>query len=515
MRPKGTKGITRRISVISNLLTCGYNNVQGCRKIKEFLSASCQISPESRPEAPGQEGFVSQSYHAFLDRNHPDDYRREEVTALVRAIHARENRLIIGLPGVGASNLLRFLVVRRSLVKTLARNVAGKPIIVTFAYAPCETLGDPHDLPALFDDIAGQLQAQGLADAPDGSHGYERLRRLLGGMEGDQWARVVIVIDNADVMLADADETFYANLKGLTNINKRVCFFMGVEALMSERVDPQGLLFAGRRLHVGCLNERDFTAAVGEEAERLGTTFDAEQRARLMALLGGHPGMLRAVSTAVVDASLSLLDPEETLLAALLRRDDVTRRCLRLWNGLGPAEQAALKRAAEGRKPDIRLSTDWPALRQFGLIEGEPPRLRSSLLRAFIKALEPALEPVWIEYPVYDEHGIIVSGVVKRGGRPVKVSPNELKLIACLAREPRLFTKDEVWQYVYYEYYRNGEAVSDAAVDNLVTDVRHRLGHKDYIKAYYRQGLAFQHYRPPAASTLLVHPDARTVARPK
>lgn len=456
---------------------------------------------------------MSQSIHSFIDREHPDDYRREEVAALVRAIHARENRLVVGLPGVGVSNLLRFLVSRRAQVEAMARAVAGKPIALTFAYAPCETLGGAAAWPALFDDVADQLQRQGVGGAAEDEHGYERFRRLLGDAASETWTRLVIVIDNADGLLADAGEALYAQLKGLTNINKGVCFIVGTGALLSEQVDPQGLLFAGRRLRVGCLAERDFAAVMREEADRLGTTFDEADVARLSSLVGGHPGLLRAVSSAVTGGALPLLGPEAALTATLLARDDVTRRCKRLWDGMTPAEQTALKAIATGRKADTR-SAALATLRDFGLVVGEPPRVRATVLAGFAAAQETTLELIWIEYPRYNELGIILSGIVKQGDRTVHITPNALKLIACLAHEPRSFSKDQVWQYVYHDYYAAGAAVSDATIDNLVSDVRSQLGNKEYIKAAYGQGLMLQQYRPPSTA-LPVHPDACTVGPPR
>ena len=46
---------------------------------------------------------MKNSYHRFVDRQHSDDYRQEEIQALKRAIRAKENRLILGIPDIGLS----------------------------------------------------------------------------------------------------------------------------------------------------------------------------------------------------------------------------------------------------------------------------------------------------------------------------------------------------------------------------------------------------------------------------
>jgi len=94
------------------------------------------------------------AYYHFLDKGHPEGYRRTEIQALVGAILARENRLVLGLPGMGVSNLLRFLVARDGLFER----------DVIFAYLDCDTLADDHTPEAFFEAIIEQLHDQGLDD---------------------------------------------------------------------------------------------------------------------------------------------------------------------------------------------------------------------------------------------------------------------------------------------------------------------------------------------------------------
>ncbi|NIN06818.1 MAG: hypothetical protein GTO43_10775, partial [Armatimonadetes bacterium] len=91
----------------------------------------------------------------------------------------------------------------------------------------------------------------------------------------------------------------------------------------ADRVDPDNLLFAGRRLAVGRLNEQDCSSAIMEEARRLGREFDPTAQVRLADLTGGHPGLLRAVSSAADEEGLASSDTEATWVECLSAREDV------------------------------------------------------------------------------------------------------------------------------------------------------------------------------------------------
>jgi hypothetical protein len=449
----------------------------------------------ARSSKPGGASHL-RAYHQYLDKGHPKDYRSEEVEALTKAIQAKENRLVLALPGMGVSNLLRFLVTREDLFDRE----------VTFAYVNCDGMDDCLNLDKLFEEIARQFYEQGLGNKLEEEvWGYERLKRLLTRVGGDPLDRVVVVVDQADRMLAVVDNVFYRKSKALTDLNKRVCYILAASPSTADRVDPDNLLFAGRRLVVGRLNEQDCTSAITEEARRLGVEFGAAAQERLARLTGGHPGLLRATSSTIVNEKLGWAISEKALVGCLLARDDVQYRCQKMWKELGPTQQAALCFLAKGQPNSVAADTlAW--LRDFGLLddhEGEY-RLFSPIFQRFVAAQaasfepitqETVLEPVRIDKPtsiLRSGQEIIVAGKVFKGNQEVRVAPLELRLIACLKRERRIYTKDEIAAYVYYEDYEDQKrGVSDYRIENLVRQVRKRLGDHRYIETHWGQGYEF------------------------
>jgi hypothetical protein len=444
----------------------------------------------------------SRAYHQYLDKGHPQDYRREEIKALARAIRARENRLVLGLPGMGVSNLLRFLVTREGLFE--------RP--VTFIYLDCDGLTGGPNFKVFYEEIARQLREQGPGNQlEERVGGYDRLKRILEQVGGDPLSRVVIVVDQTDSIVRAADEAFYRELKTLTNLNKRVCYIFAASPSVADRVDPDNLLFAGRKLTVGRLNEWDCTGAIEEEARRLGTEFDPAMRDRLARLTGGHPGLLRAVSSAADEEGLDISDAEATWVERLSAREDVQDRCLKIWKELDLARQAGLRSIAEGQSGAVGADTlAW--LQDFALVDeqGAAYRLFSPLFQRIVttqevesepipaKPLEsdtPAtlLKPIRIDGPTntyWNDQEIVVAGKVFRGDQEVRVSQLELRLIACLKRERKVFSKEDIARYVYYDEAEEGKGIPDSRIEDLVRRVRKRLG-KQYIKAHWGQGYEF------------------------
>ena len=409
-----------------------------------------------------------QPHYQFLDRDYPDDYRREEIQVLVKAIESRENRLVLGLPGIGKSNLLRFLVAKPGLVMSK---------IVTFAYLNCEAMDNCFDHEAFFEAIAEELHEQGLGNKSQArKRGYTRLKRSVIQLQGDKARRIVIVVDQADILLSEADEAFYTKLEALTDLNKCICYIFGISP--TTAVDPENVLFAGRRLVVGRMNNRDCRRAIAQEARRLGVTYDMAEQKRLVRLTGCYPALLRAVSSAVTQMSLDLSEPEATLVERLLDREDVQARCWKIWRALDRPKQEALKSIAISSADTVAPNTlAWH--RDVGLLDERAGvhRLFSPIFKGFVTAQAG-----------FSSLGLvtIVGGKVFQGDQEITLRPLVQKLLACLMTEPgRVYDYNEIAINVW-----GTEIVTRDMIAGLVRELRSRLG-KDCIRTHHKRGYEF------------------------
>jgi hypothetical protein len=419
------------------------------------------------------------AYHQFQDRLHPDGYRRAQVQALIQALRARENRLLITVPGMGVSNLLRFFVARPALL--------GLP--ASIVYINCNELGETLHPERLFAEVARQFEDQGLVLPPDGAtHGYDQLRLIVRHALSNAALRLIMVIDQTDALWPQVSAPFFRQLKALTDANKHVCIVVAAALRDVHLIDPEDLLFAQRELYVGPLSAADFAHAVNEEAQRLETVFSVAIKQKLARLTGCHPGLLRAVSSAVVQDWPKGND--EAIISQLMARKDVTYRCRKLWQGLTPLQQNVLQKVAIGVN-DRNVAPATERLRQLGILEQRPDdgqlHFCSSLLAAFVAAQEGHRPLIRLEPSatiVVDDRSIIVAGKVYKGNKEVDVTPLQLKFIACLLGLGSIVPRRTLLDYVYHDEYVDE---TDTRLDNLVRQVRQRLG-QEHIKVHRGQG---------------------------
>jgi hypothetical protein len=223
-----------------------------------------------------------------------------------------------------------------------------------------------------------------------------------------------------------------------------------------------------------------------------------EEKRQLMALLGGHPGFLRAVAAAIERLELDLMTRKEELLERLLAEGDVSRRCRELWEGLDQTEQSAVSQLAQGRDAKALNKDVFSWLKNLGVIAGNASsaHIFSPLFGHYINANAdihlselPAVTIVGANYMVCrNGQRVIVAGQLLKGDQNVHVSRLELRLIACLKAETRVFTKNEIADYVYCEDQGN---ISDFLITNLVRQVRERLGDDRYIENHRGFGYKF------------------------
>ena len=413
-------------------------------------------------------------YHPFMDRWHPDDYRFEEIQALKEAIRAKENRLVLSIPDIGLSNLMRFLVTRSDWGQRR----------VTFAYLDCDTLNyGPKQTQLsthLFNEMAHQFHEQGLGDEPEVNiQGYERFQRYIKNVVGGQLDRLVVVVNKADRLLFRADEAFYRRLRALTDLNKRLCFIFATSEQIQIQSSTHYQFFAGRQLIVKPFNDRDLVGAIIEEGQRIEMTFDANDRTKLARLTGGHAGLLRAVTSVIREEKLDLSEEDTELVMKLIKGESVTSRCLRIMQVLERTQQAALRDIARGQSGLVKRDTlAW--LQRFGLVN-------------FIHGSYSVFSPILARYVIAEKGAATLERVTSADGKffrrdeEISVRPKAQKLLAYFLTKPeQVLTYDEIAWHVW----DTNIGVTNESISGLVRELRRALG-SGYIKTHHSRGYEF------------------------
>lgn len=189
-----------------------------------------------------------------------------------------------------------------------------------------------------------------------------------------------------------------------------------------------------------------------------------KQRAQVMVLAGGHPGLLLAVGH-----SLSNLRSPEGLSrdGAIENAPRPRAECMKIWNHLTPGDQESLGTLVANSGSSLPASRAR-ALEQLGLLNGG--KLFSPLFEQFVRRRTQAHQAA--------EHGVTLdldSGDVWVDGVRIPVLTDlEFRLLQLLdERTGKITDKYKIVEGVWGENYL--EEVDDARVEKLVSRLRSKI----------------------------------------
>lgn len=298
--------------------------------------------------------------------------------------------------------------------------------------------------------------------------------------------RLALLFDEFDEALAALDARVFLNLRALYDqFDGRLCYITAtsfpLEQIRSvEEVGEFCELFEGRVYWLSMLASDEARTVAAEYAGRTGVRLKDEELDFIVGQAGGHPGLLQAVTSALLQAGAnfpnSLREQTFTWLAARLEEDELVRNeCAKLWRQLTPAEQEALG-AVVHRLPSIVQDEQegWAiptlaTLREKSILVGDPPRIFSRLFEAYARRRATAHDLT---------RGVrvdIESGEVTVDGRPVPTLTDlEYRLLLLLyGRMDKLCDKYQIVEAVWGQEYI--DEVDDARIEKLVSRLRAKL----------------------------------------
>jgi hypothetical protein len=320
-------------------------------------------------------------------RKQPLDFRKEEVSYVMKRWQAGESCTLVGVGSVGKSNLLQHLsdpeVQRQYLGAEKAALI--KPIIIDpnllaplsvnemnnepfrcwagyelmmhrlyLAFYPLTILGD--------DAVPFYETYQALQDGGNPLYTYMGLRYFELGLEFflRRGIHIVFMFDEFEELMRQMPVKFFQTLRGLRDIHKGnltyLTFARAPLNVLAERLkmpmmefEPFAELFTDNIYYVGPYNEVDGQAMLSRLLGRNQKgTYPSHIAAFLLYASGRYAGLLRAAFR-MVD-TIGNFAPEETyneaLVAKLASRAPVRAECETIWKSLTPTEQQVLRAVA-------------------------------------------------------------------------------------------------------------------------------------------------------------------------
>jgi hypothetical protein len=341
----------------------------------------------------------------------PLSFRQELVPHLFKAVAGGWSCAVVGLPGFGLSNLLRFMVEPRVAEHYLgghaAGGEAGQSLMV---YVEADRLLDPA---ALFAGLARQMVAAAhaqqwpradqaalrrLADMPSSgtlAEPAEPLAGLINHVCGDLERRVVFVCDEFDTALLGLPGAYLRELRALRDAHKyRLAFVAGLRRDAAwvaaaraghERVAGAAKfaeLFDQHTFPLRPYSRADAGLAIARKAVGWAQPPSQEQQDQLYHFTGGHAKLLIA-SLIYLEPRLHL--PWANVERGLLAEPGLAEICRMVWEALETGDRRALWLLAHDRR-DSAPETGLKRLELLGLAVGGPAFIFSSILEAFLLA---------------------------------------------------------------------------------------------------------------------------------
>ena len=284
--------------------------------------------------------------------------RAEDQAYIAGRIRRGECCSVVAPAHMGKSSLLRSVLTQQTL-RTCAAKGEAPPLAV---FVDCLVVDDEPDFYGLLlDEILIKLREadvpQATIDSLVASHrdvlqarnaraAWAHFRTGMCRLFRELPLKVVLLLDEFDDVFSELSPRPFRQLRALYDKFKPNLCYVTATARSMEAIRPEDKMLYFRELFLRYtrvlypLSEDDceqmLTAMVGKR----GTALDRDRRSRIIALSGGHPGLLKRIYE-LVELEPGLL--ERMTAAALSERPEISHECETLWNKLEEEEQENLR----------------------------------------------------------------------------------------------------------------------------------------------------------------------------
>lgn len=413
----------------------------------------------------------------YKEAGFPADYREAEVGRIMGAVYKLRSIAVSGLAGMGKSNVVRFVV---SHPQVQQRYLKEKANDYAFVHIDCASLAS-GDEAQILNEITAQLAREVTsAEAAYLPDMHDRIRRVLKDqiLRLDPNLNLVLAFDYFDEAAARLDKAFFNYLFHLRNTRPRgnLSFVLATRRPMGHLYELQELL--DDSCVIGPLNHKDALASIQRDEARLGCTFAAPQRDKLVACTGGHPGFLKNAAELLESGEIDTSLPDERIARQLLHSTKVNNLCQELWEDLTREEQRILSNVASGLPlPQSVARADITYLEQTGLLArgkgemGEPGAvIFCPLFAAFVSQVKHTIPNGLRITAIFPNQACIQTST---GEERITLPPKLFVLLLVLAEAGnQVLPGDEIISRVYG---REAIGVTDAALSQLVKRLRGTL----------------------------------------
>jgi hypothetical protein len=347
----------------------------------------------------------------------PLTFRQELLQHIFPTLAAGWSCAVVGLPGAGLSNLLRFAAEPRVAEHYLGPEAANTllvhveadrlPASSTLYLSLARQLVSaarrqhwPRAEQAALRSLAATTAGAELAEAA------EPLAGMLGFLCGQKHHRVIFVVDEFDTVLSTRPAEELRELRALRDNHKYLLTLLGgfrrepgreQAAHQTDPLAPAGAaklaeLFEQHTFALRPYTRADAETAIDRKTVGWAQTPTGEQRDELFRATGGHAKLLVA---ALVFLKARLHLPWANVERGLLADPGLAKICAAIWGSLEPQEQWTLWQLAADKREALS-PTGLSRLQMRGLAVGGPAFIFATIFENFVRAVPaPATVTEW------------------------------------------------------------------------------------------------------------------------
>lgn len=325
-------------------------------------------------------------------------YRQNEIDLILRSARQGESLGLMGIAGVGKSNIVNFLRNIETNAPQVEQDVAHLLFPIVDA---TQWQGTANSLWLLMQEALSEATASLPADPSsqkvipisENERTFKYLKARLEYVCQKRQVQVMFVLDDFDrvIQLASLDELErLSGLRAAGNrgylsylvITKQLPHVLGRDKNLEQNSKFYDLI----RHSIYALepyNRKDSMQMLRHLNEKAGNPLSEPELEKIYQLAGGHASLLKVVF------NLKQKEPSTELTTAnFAGKPDVTQECSRLFAKLHPQEQAVCLRAAQNRHTPTDQATLDHLKRRGLLVQSDSVLWFSPLMAYFLKTYE-------------------------------------------------------------------------------------------------------------------------------
>lgn len=415
---------------------------------------------------------------------YPSDSRDNEIGQIINFIKEGNSCQMIGLPGVGRSNLFKLLVYNRSVrLKHFGQNqkwfhfvlidfseIRKKPISDAVKFLFLNLTDSLRERKIKEFEAVNKIFKEGL-NSNDELVLFQGLKRAIDYLAIEKELTVIFLFDRFEEYVPMLTPDFFGHLRVLRDRAKyRFSVVFSLTHPLEQLLEPNLIsdfysFLAGHTVFLALEDAPSLEFRLSYLEKSTGKKLAENVKTEILKLTAGHGKMTRVCAEEILATGNKQLATSSGLLQFFVDNKAVRSVGYEIWNALSPQEQTSLKNLVLQKETDTKIIS---FLENIGLVKDN--QIKIKLFSEFVKFRAQNLT---VEKIIFKEE----TGQILKAEKILSenLTRGEFKLLKFLIQNAdRIIDRDEIINIVWSDL-RSKEGVSDEALDQLIFRLRKKI----------------------------------------